>query len=146
MALSAEHAQASAMSCSAMAGMAAREFEADQVYQSYLLLDPSCARFHGLADRGLEHALFKTWESKKQCVDSINRDGPWTAQFGPLLDRPCFEVSTRAKTIGAASSRACGLSATGAMGATGAERRPTPDPRLQDAAARAAAAKCPPRT
>lgn len=140
-ALSPEHAQAARMSCEAMSGMAAREFEADQIYQSYLLLDPSCARFHSIMDRELEHSLFKTWESKKQCVGPRNGMGPWTEQFGLYTDRPCFEISTRAKSIGAASSRLCGLVAPAPLNMA----RPHPDPRLQDAAAAAAAArKCPP--
>ena len=143
-ALSPEHALAAQMSCAAMSGMAAREFEADCVHQEYMLLDPTCERFHSLMDRGLEHSLFKTWESKKQCVGPRDGTGPWSGQFELITGPACFEISTRAKTIGAASSRSCGLKPATGAGAGTITSRPQTDPRLQYAAA-TAVKNCHPR-
>ena len=81
--------QADILSCNAMKILAQKEEKENRNISKYLIENPECNRFQQLADRKTEISLQAYGINRKTCYnpDSINKDGDWVKQFGPLIQK-----------------------------------------------------------
>jgi hypothetical protein len=92
----------SLLSCQAMRELAMKEAEENMVHMSYLVNDPSCERYHSLADRVKEHSVQATVLNRRLCFthDPDLKQGTYSEYIpGKLMDER-WEEWTRRKDTG----------------------------------------------
>lgn len=94
---------ASDLSCLAMRDLALKEAENNQLQLSYLVNDPSCERYHSLADRVKEHSVQATVLNRRLCFthDPTLKQGSYISHMStPVLQERMWEQWTKRKDIG----------------------------------------------